>query len=193
MGAISVLHFCCESQFLGELSGLSLDKYAKFPCVNCMLGSNFKGSERFGEIFSLYLESWCVWCELWTPWVLTEPPGRQGEKSCCSPLVSFSLFLGQGDVLSAQAAWAWGKTATSWLAGRFKLEFLWCLEFLQQFLGLANPKYFIKRLFQRWICTAPFPYPSPSVGQKGEELKEPRLFPLWLCDMGVLGRPVDGP
>lgn len=50
--------------FLGELSGLSLDKYAKFPCVNCMLGSNFKGSERFGEIFSLYLESWCVWCEL---------------------------------------------------------------------------------------------------------------------------------
>lgn len=37
--------------FLESCLELSLNKYAKFPCVNCMLGSNFKGSERFGEIF----------------------------------------------------------------------------------------------------------------------------------------------
>lgn len=37
--------------FLESCLELSLNKYAKFPCVNCMLGSNFKGSKKFGEIF----------------------------------------------------------------------------------------------------------------------------------------------
>lgn len=63
-----------------------------------MLGSNLKGNERFGEIFGLCLESWCIWCEVGrNTWSLGESYwlsllGGRARKAAIVTLV-FCVFL----------------------------------------------------------------------------------------------------
>lgn len=73
-----------------------------------------------------------------------EPPGRWGEKIAGdteAPIVS------QGDFLSAQAARD-GKRSHQLAHAHLNLSSsdVWVS---QQFMGSANPKYFIKKLFQK--------------------------------------------
>lgn len=97
-----------------------------------MLGSNFKGSKRFGEIFSLCLESWCVWC-VWcevgtNTWSLGESYwlrllGGRARKAAIVTLVSVFVLQPRGISLVCRQLGV-GAAAISWLTWHFRLEFL---------------------------------------------------------------------